>query len=703
LKSKKSKNTRTIYKDLPSHLEESCMVTEKEIDTVKRWVESITSDNEDNVKSGMWIDNWLYKAIPFSFLYGGIHSAVLIKDFIKKNANIVEEDYMVNYGCSYIDTKTGFSIGVEIKRYKDFSAVEININLENTGERDTLIIDEFKSLDIKIRNNNIGSPYFIHGANGGRSLPDDFLPFSYELPSVGMQKRPIVLGGTTETLRSSEKHLPFFTLESSDRRGIIIGIGWSGTWISHIGVNGTNLRCKTGIDNSSYLLHPGEKIIMPRILLLLWEGERLHGQNMFRRLLYEKYVPGTDDKIQKPMVTVNHGFTHHYWSRKREQIGDYEHYLFPREENIMPLIEPFGEIGVELMNIDIGWTKVYKSGIGVGDWRYDSLKFPHGLKNISDKMNDKNIKFGIWFQSEKVDSNAPLVSEHPEWLGYHKEPCRYTLRMDIPEVREWFLGQIDYLIKYQGMQCYRQDGWGAFEPDEPDYRKGISQIKHLNGLYELWDEIRERYPHIIMEGCSGGGRRIDMETISRFSWHQKADYFFDPESDQCGLYGANMFLPGGLLIIPVEGMDDYSVWSGFAGQLNLGWHPLDNGFPMDLAKRQVDLYKNIRHLLSGDFYPLTPCSLDNDWIGYQFHRNDLDEGFALLFRRYESNRKPYPCPNIFIAHIRGVEKDKKYITYFEKRGVSEVFTGGQLSKGINIKIDEVPGVELIRYSRSESY
>jgi len=46
---------------------------------------------------------------------------------------------------------------------------------------------------------------------------------------------------------------------------------------------------------------------------------------------------------------------------------------------------------------------------------------------------------------------------------------------------------------------------------------------------------------------------------------------------------------------------------------------------MERAKKQVDRYKSIRTLLTGDFYPLTRCSLSDPWIGYQFHRTDLNK------------------------------------------------------------------------------
>jgi hypothetical protein len=118
----------------------------------------------------------------------------------------------------------------------------------------------------------------------------------------------------------------------------------------------------------------------------------------------------------------------------------------------------------------------------------------------------------------------------------------------------------------------------------------------------MWDGIKQRHPDMVMEGCSGG-RRIDLETVSRFHWHQKSDRWYDSESDQSSLCDANLYLPGGTVNIPTMATDNYGAWSTFGGQFSLGWDPVDHTFPMDKARRQVELYKRIRPFLSGDYYP----------------------------------------------------------------------------------------------------
>ena len=50
--------------------------------------------------------------------------------------------------------------------------------------------------------------------------------------------------------------------------------------------------------------------------------------------------------------------------------------------------------------------------------------------------------------------------------------------------------------------------------DGPD-RRGISQIRHIEGLYALLDWLRERYPLLFIDTCSSGGRRADLGCLRR--------------------------------------------------------------------------------------------------------------------------------------------------------------------------------------------
>jgi alpha-galactosidase len=668
------KAENSIVNILPSHQLESGLVTESELHLAQQWAEAIIPDDGGKLSGDVWLDQWLSTALPFSFRYGGKESLLNQWQLHEKERNTDSDSDQREF--IWTDEATGLRLTWQVKRFLNYPAVEWMLTFENVGTSDTPIIEDIQALDLCLNHSSDRQPYTVHGVTGGRSFPDDMIPFSWQVPSAE-GKSEIQLGGDHP---SSNRHLPFFNLETPENRGVLVGVGWSGNWLAKMNVNGTELNARAGLKESHFILHPGEKVRTPRILLLFWEGKRLHGHNMLRQLLHKQYVPSLGGEPQNPLVSVNVCFTHH-------GHGGFLHQA--TEKEVLLLVQPFIKIGAELFIIDAGWYDGEPWHDWIGNWRFSKKKYPRGFRPISEPLSAANVAFGLWFASEGVSKTAPLVQEHPEWIRQPQPGSGGTLRMELPEAREWFLNQVDYLVEHEGMNCYRQDGSGWYG-EEPANRKGATESQHITGLYTLWDTLIKRHPNLVMEGCSGGGRRIDLETLSRFHWHQKSDRWYDSESDQCSLYGANLYLPGGVINIPTEGVDDYRAWSSFAGQFCLGWHPLDEDFPTELAMLQVERYKRIRPLLSGDFYPLTPCSLEEPWIGYQFHRVDLDKGFALLFKRPVAT-------DTFRLCLRGLEPQSCYRVHFERSNQDETLTGEELANGVEIIISEEKGAELITY------
>jgi alpha-galactosidase len=52
----------------------------------------------------------------------------------------------------------------------------------------------------------------------------------------------------------------------------------------------------------------------------------------------------------------------------------------------------------------------------------------------------------------------------------------------------------------------------------------MNEIRHINGLYALWDALLARFPGLIIDNCASGGRRIDIETLRRSVPLWRSDY-----------------------------------------------------------------------------------------------------------------------------------------------------------------------------------
>jgi alpha-galactosidase len=427
---------------------------------------------------------------------------------------------------------------------------------------------------------------------------------------------------------------------------------------------------------------------------------------MLRQLLHKHYLPPLRGKLQEPLVSANVAFAYSGQGVFLDKAS---------ESTVLPLVQPLIKTGAEVFIIDAGWYNGAPLACShspdcwedwLGDWRYSKEKYPRGFGPISAPLAASQVAFGLWFTPELLSPHAPLLRDHPEWVRqrsgekYFNINLGGTLRMEMPEAREWFLNQVEELINKQGMNCYRQDGYLPYDDlhdHESDDRRGIQEIKYILGLYSMEDTLRQRHPDLIMEAATGAPR-IDLETLSRFHWHQPCETWLDSNLDQGTLYGTNLWLPGGVIVLYTEALSNYGMWSSFAGQLCLAFHPLDAGIQMDLAREQVERYKRIRPFLSGDFYPLTPLSANETWLGYQFHRVDLDEGFVLVFKRFNSPHVIHSVQDPFQLQLRGVNPQFRYRIHFESSNKEGVYTGRELNKGISVTIGEAPGAEMVVYN-----
>jgi alpha-galactosidase len=226
--------------------------------------------------------------------------------------------------------------------------------------------------------------------------------------------------------------------------------------------------------------------------------------------------------------------------------------------------------------------------------------------------------------------------------------------------------------------------------DEPD-GQGLTEIRHVEGLYAFWDELLARHPGLIIDNCASGGRRIDLETVSRSIPLWRTDYrYFEPNGYQCHTYGLSFYLP--CSGTGSDSPDTYAFRSSLNSALVLGWNLYLPDFPVERARRLIGEFKRLRPFFYGDYYPLTAHSTADDaWMAYQYHREDLQAGMFLAFRRPENL-----SPSIRLK-LGSLDPDARYA--LDLGGETQTLTGAQLGGGIDVTIPAAPGSLLATYRR----
>ena len=278
---------------------------------------------------------------------------------------------------------------------------------------------------------------------------------------------------------------PFFNIAMGDH-GTIGAIGWTGDWMATFYRTDAEVRMRAGMRRTNLKLLPGEEIRSPRIALLFWEGERIHGHNLLRQFILAHHSPAVNGQCaQAPIACATWGGNF---------AGNHiEHGKWWSEQNL-PL---------DLLWVDAGWFGADEAKEGanvfnsqwwryVGDWYPNPSYFPEGLNPVGKALDAMGLGFLLWLEPERVYKDTRWTREHPEWLlGPMGDNCLFNL--GIPEARTMLTNFLSDLIDEGHIGCYRQDFnmdprpyWEA--SDAPD-RVGMSEIRHITGMYAMWDEF----------------------------------------------------------------------------------------------------------------------------------------------------------------------------------------------------------------------
>ena len=169
--------------------------------------------------------------------------------------------------------------------------------------------------------------------------------------------------------------------------------------------------------------------------------------------------------------------------------------------------------------MDDGWFGTRDDdNSSLGDWIVNEDKLGCSLTELTKRVHDKGVQFGIWIEPEMVSENSDLYRKHPEWAiqvpGKHPVHGRNQLVLDFanPEVVDHIYEQIAAVLRQGDINYVKWDMNRSLCDIYSDSMvwQGNVMYDYMLGVYDLLERLTQAFPDMLWEGCSGGGGRFDM-------------------------------------------------------------------------------------------------------------------------------------------------------------------------------------------------
>ena len=405
---------------------------------------------------------------------------------------------------------------------KEAQTLEILMEDPVTGVKVVLLYGVLSAQDIitrsvSVKNESSGKIYL----NKIESASLDFLYGDYELLTFygrhamerNVQRVPVVhgtqkIGSVRGT--SSHQYNPMMILaekETTEDKGNCYAMSfvYSGCFQGEVLKDQLNqTRMMLGLQEEAfrYPLEAGEMFQAPEVILSYSsEGMNRLSQNL-HHCIRQHICRGKYKEEIRPIL-----------------INSWEAAYFDfTGDTIYELAKAAKEVNIDMLVMDDGWFgKRDDDNSGLGDWFVNEKKLSGTLGNLIKRINDLGVKFGIWIEPEMVSEDSDLYRKHPDWAltvpGRNPVRSRNQLVLDFSrkEVVDEIYDQICKVLDQGNIEYVKWDMNRSLMDVYSSVTRDQGRVLHdyVLGLYDFLERLVQRYPNLLIEGCSGGGGRFD--------------------------------------------------------------------------------------------------------------------------------------------------------------------------------------------------
>lgn len=612
---------------------------------------------------------------PISFVYGNTYYDGLAGfSRVKYVENIDGEKK--NVEISYLHPDNRLQVNIEAAVYADYNAYEWTVYFTNVGNDNTDILSDVWGADFNLKGTNPLLKTNL-GDYGGH-----FAPYERNITEDGQE---IV----ASTGRSTEEHMPYFNVETDDG-GVMMAIGWSGTWTAKFvqESNTTHIYAK-GTNNLSTYLKPGETVRTPLMAFVrYYERNSDVATNAWREWYIDCNMPRDSWDSDEPLSpSANVSFvsdTSFGWYRGGSEF-----------ENSTTWQASVNAIKNHNLKFDYHWfdagwyyspsgESLPDSWFSVGSWELDASKWPgDSFKQYTTAVKeDLGIKGStLWFEVERFNGSFTDIQNNYGVSSSWYIPAQdgnYLVWHGNDDAVDWLFNQITTTMEQAGIYIYREDhnfapisAFLAGDALQGDNRNGITENLHFQGKYKLWERILEWQKETgrasFIEMQSAGGNRQDLALL-RYSvsfFRSDSDITLDPPATVSKINALNKWIPyGGVLFGRVSDTDNvnprdkYQWRAAYSSQLCVPMQFQNmSEETWNLLAWGLNEYERYKEFVYADFYELTdwkPLYDTDQWVSRMYFDSDTDRGVLETFCF------PDCTEGRFTVKLRGLNPDKWY-------------------------------------------
>ena len=208
----------------------------------------------------------------------------------------------------------------------------------------------------------------------------------------------------------------------------------------------------------------------------------------------------------------------------------------PQEKTLLAIADKLRGTPVRYLVIDAGWYRGGGDGwfAEQGDWTPNRGLFPDGIKATADRIRERGLIPGIWFEFEACGPQSKAFTQNEPHLltldGIPICPDRRFWNLSDPEALAHLDKKVVWMLKENGFGYLKVDynetvGLGCDHSDSP----GEGLRNQVLGTYRMFRKLREANPELVIENCSSGGHRLEPSMFALSSMSSFSDAHEEPE------------------------------------------------------------------------------------------------------------------------------------------------------------------------------